>query len=88
VIDKFHYLKLGLSIVLMFIGAKMLVTALHFHIPVTVSLLVVAGVLGGSVVASLIWPKALEEHKEVTHDPLDASDDSGLPPIPPENPRG
>jgi len=88
VIDKFHYLKLGLSIVLMFIGAKMLVTALHFHIPVTVSLGVVAGVLGFSVVASLIWPKALEAHKEVTHDPLDPSDDPPGPIIPPENPRG
>jgi tellurite resistance protein TerC len=85
VIDKFHYLKLGLSIVLMFIGAKMLVTALHFHIPVTVSLGVVAGVLGLSVVASLMFPKKLEEHPEVTHDPLDPTDDAGVPPIaPPE----
>ncbi|NNC29128.1 TerC family protein [Longimicrobium terrae] len=75
VIDKFHYLKLGLSIVLVFIGAKMLVVALHVHIPVLVSLLVVAGVLGGSVVASLMFPKQLEEHDEVTHDPLDESDD-------------
>lgn len=75
VIDKFHYLKLGLSIVLVFIGAKMLVVALGVHIPVLVSLLVVAGVLGGSVVASLMFPKQLEEHDEVTHDPLDESDD-------------
>jgi hypothetical protein len=48
-----------------------------------VSLAVVAGVLGFSVVASLIWPKALEGHHEVTHDPLDPADDSGVPPIPP-----
>ena len=88
VIDKFHYLKLGLSVVLMFIGAKMLVTALHFHIPVAISLAVVAGVLGFSVVASLIWPKALEENQPVTHDPLDASDDPPGPIIRPEDPRG
>lgn len=75
VIDKFHYLKLGLSIVLIFIGAKMLVIALGVHVPVAISLLVVAGVLGGSVVASLMFPKQLEEHDEVTHDPLDESDD-------------
>lgn len=84
VIDKFHYLKLGLSIVLMFIGAKMLVTALHFHIPIGVSLGVVAGVLGLSVVASLMFPKELEEHQVVSHDPLDPADDSGQAPIPPE----
>jgi tellurite resistance protein TerC len=82
VIDKFHYLKLGLSVVLIFIGVKMLVTALHFHIPVAVSLLVVAGVLGGSVVASLMFPKQLQEHDEVSHDPLDESDDPPGPILP------
>ena len=55
--DKFHYLKLGLSLVLMFIGVKMLVER-FFPIPILVSLAVVAAVLTTSVVASLKWPKA------------------------------
>jgi tellurite resistance protein TerC len=75
VIDKFHYLKLGLSAVLVFIGAKMLATIWHIEVPTALSLGVVAGLLGLSVVASLMFPKAAKEHPQVTHDPLDESDD-------------
>lgn len=56
IMDKFAYLKLGLSLVLIFIGAKMLLE--HFiHIPIGASLGVVAAVLLASVVASLRWPR-------------------------------
>jgi tellurite resistance protein TerC len=55
VVDKFVYLKLGLSIVLIFIGAKMLLE--HFiHIPIVAALGVVGVVLGTSIVASMKWP--------------------------------
>ena len=84
VIDKFHYLKLGLSIVLVFIGAKMLASG-YIHVPTVISLLVVAGVLAGSVVLSLMFPKELEEHDEVSHDPLTAADDPVRPILPPED---
>jgi tellurite resistance protein TerC len=57
VVEKFHYLKMGLAIVLTFIGAKMLVVAVGIHIPIWVSLVFVAVVLLGSVVASLVWAK-------------------------------
>lgn len=57
VVDKFHYLKLGLSLVLMFIGAKMLVDH-FFPLPIVASLGVVAAILVTSVLASLRWPKA------------------------------
>ena len=56
VIDRFQYLKLGLSIVLVFIGAKMLAGLVHIHIDTFLSLLVVAAVLLGSVVLSLLRP--------------------------------
>ena len=78
VIEKFHYLKFGLGIVLSFIGVKMLLpiiskvvaagfSALGFasvaetvkklhDIPTGIALGIVALVLVGSVVASLIWP--------------------------------
>jgi len=56
VVDKFMYLKLGLSLVLIFIGAKMLLE--HFlHIPIVASLGVVAAVLATSILASLRWPR-------------------------------
>jgi tellurite resistance protein TerC len=56
VVDKFVYLKLGLSLVLIFIGGKMLME--HFvHIPTIGSLGVVGAVLGASILASLRWPR-------------------------------
>jgi tellurite resistance protein TerC len=54
VVEKFRYLRTGLAIVLTFIGVKMLLVAVGIHIPITFSLLFVALVLVGSVVASLL----------------------------------
>ncbi|MDP9201228.1 MAG: TerC family protein [Gemmatimonadota bacterium] len=56
VVDKFVYLKLGLSLVLIFIGSKMLLEP-FIHIPIVGSLGVVGAVLGASVLASLRWPR-------------------------------
>jgi tellurite resistance protein TerC len=75
IIDKFHYLKLGLSVVLVFVGSKMLLTYFDYHIPIGVSLGVVGATLAGSVAASLLFPREAQEHAPVTHDPLDPSDD-------------
>jgi tellurite resistance protein TerC len=52
----FHYLNYGLSVVLMFIGAKMLLPE-RYHVPTWAALAVVAGVLGLSVLASVLFPK-------------------------------
>jgi tellurite resistance protein TerC len=57
--EVFHYLHYGLSVVLMFIGAKMLVSN-YYQIPTGVALAVVGGVLMISVLASLVFP-----HKSV-----------------------
>jgi len=65
VVEKFQYLKMGLAIVLTFIGAKMLVTAVGIHIPIKASLAFVGIVLLGSVAASLIWPKHSETGIEI-----------------------
>jgi tellurite resistance protein TerC len=56
IVDRFHYLQVGLSLVLIFIGGKMLAEDL-VHIPVTVSLAVVVTILALSVAASLRWPE-------------------------------
>jgi len=53
--DRFHRLKTGLAVVLAFVGVKMCIAKV-VHIPVQYSLLVIAAVLAGSVVASLAWP--------------------------------
>jgi len=56
-IKLFKYLNYGLAVVLMFIGVKMLV-AVKYQIPTWVALLVIAAVLGLSIVASVVKPKA------------------------------
>jgi len=50
--DRFRYLKQGLAVLLVFIGVKMLVSGV-VHVPVTVSLAVMAAVVAGAVGASL-----------------------------------
>ena len=55
VMGKFRYLKVGLGIVLLFVGVKMVISE-WVHIPIELSLLVIAGVLGGSVLLSWLRP--------------------------------
>jgi tellurite resistance protein TerC len=96
VVEKFHYLKLGLAIVLTFIGVKMLLPLLSWaltslfnrmgattlaeyashgnHIPIGIALGVVAIILIGSVIASLIWTKHAERDIDV-----DLPEDFGRP---------
>jgi tellurite resistance protein TerC len=52
-IAKFHFLRYGLSAVLSFVGVKMLLSN-KFHIPIGISLGVIAGLLLASVLAS-VW---------------------------------
>jgi tellurite resistance protein TerC len=58
VIDKFYYLKLGLSVVLTFVGVKMVI-AEFYKIPIGVSLGVIATILTIAVVASLLRTQRL-----------------------------
>lgn len=57
VMDKFHYLKIGLGVVLAFVGVKMLLGHTEWKIDTPISLGVIVTVLTASVVASIIWPK-------------------------------
>jgi tellurite resistance protein TerC len=59
IIDKFHYLKVGLALLLAFIGLKMLAAKYVDQIGLTTgrSLLIILGILVISVVASLVFPK-------------------------------
>jgi tellurite resistance protein TerC len=55
IMPLFHYLQYGLSFILVFVGAKMLL-ADWYKIPVWAALVVIAGTLALSVLASLLWP--------------------------------
>ncbi len=63
VIDKFHLLKYGLATVLVFVGLKMvyLNDAFGGKFPISYSLGFILGVIGLSIVASLIFPKTSKE---------------------------
>ncbi len=64
-IEKFHYLSLALSAILVFIGVKMLISE-FVHIPIAVSLGVIAGLLTIAIVASLIRAARLDKEALVT----------------------
>ena len=65
VVDKFYYLKLGLSVVLVFVGIKMVIVDLY-KIPVGLSLGVIASILAISVIASLWRTRRLLRLEEST----------------------
>ncbi|MGD0016048.1 MAG: TerC family protein [Verrucomicrobiia bacterium] len=58
--ELFHHLRFGLSAVLVFIGAKMLLSR-WCEIPVGIALPVVAGLLALSIIASFVWPKKMND---------------------------
>jgi tellurite resistance protein TerC len=82
VIDMFRYLNYGLSAVLVFVGIKMLLPE-SIHLPDWASLAIIALLLGGSIVASII-AKKLEgpSHAESATKP----ENPALPPTTGEEP--
>ena len=64
-IEYFRYLKYGLSLVLMFIGAKMLLPK-SVPIPTTVSLVIVVGIIVAAMGVSVVvgwWERRTERSK-------------------------
>jgi tellurite resistance protein TerC len=72
VVDKFHYLKLGLATILTFVGVKMVLADI-FHIPIAASLLVIVSILVVAIVASLIRTRRLQRQ---TNNDIGAKNDS------------
>jgi tellurite resistance protein TerC len=62
-VDKFHMLKYGLAVVLVFVGLKMVWLNNLFggKFPITLSLGIIASVIAASVALSLAFPKAQPE---------------------------
>ncbi len=67
VVEKFSYLKVGLSAVLVFVGAKMALVDV-VKVPPALSLGVITLLLGGSIVASLLKARA-QERADLAVDP-------------------
>lgn len=65
VLDKFYLLQKGLSVVLIFIGAKMLAEIFHLEIPIFLSFGIILGSLTFAIVFSLIFPKRDKENHEI-----------------------
>lgn len=60
IMPMFRYLKYALALILAFVGTKMLLADVY-HVPITVSLAVIFGLLAGAVVASLVLPSPQPE---------------------------
>lgn len=70
VVDKLRYLKIGLAVLLLFIGLKML---FHHYLEdigfkTTHSLLIIVGILGVSIIASLLNPVKVKQ-RNLHYDP-------------------
>lgn len=65
--DKFYYLKFGLSVILTFVGIKMVMIDIY-KIPIGLSLAVIAGVLVVAVVASLWQGQRLARQRPAVTD--------------------
>ena len=71
-IEYFRYLKFGLSLVLVFVGLKMVLEIVHVEIPTKLSLVIVAGIIVLSILASVLMVKRAAPHegkKEVGESP-------------------
>jgi tellurite resistance protein TerC len=76
IMRMFHYLQYGLSVILAFVGVKMLASE-FYKVPVHIALAVIATVLALSILASVIWPPKDEpgsEEKNINKDIKDNQD--------------
>lgn len=74
IIDKFRFLKVGLSVLLTFIGLKMIFhhQLVDWGFETSHSLLIIVAILGLSILFSLLFPKQ-EKERKLKYDPEDES---------------
>ncbi len=63
IIEKFYLLQKGLSFILIFIGAKMLLEIVHIEIDITLSFMIIIFTLAASIIMSLIVPQKSKEEE-------------------------
>ena len=77
-IHRSVYLKAGLALVLIWVGVKMLLKIDVYYIPTTISLAVVATIIGTSIGLSLLKTRGEERHApEVERGPFRVRDEDG-----------
>jgi tellurite resistance protein TerC len=74
VMSKFYYLKFGLSVVLSFVGVKMVLSDIY-HVPIGLSLAVIAFVLATALIASIVRARHLtamsvKSEKQMREEPV------------------
>lgn len=82
IMEMFVYLKVGLSFVLVFVGAKMMLVDIY-KVPIGVSLGVIGGMLALSIIASWIFPPKSSHPAPAPRRPYGATE-----PNPPETDAG
>ncbi len=60
VVKRFHYIHYGLAAILVFVGVKMLVSD-FYKLPSAAALAAVAAILSLSMIASVLWPRRLQD---------------------------
>ena len=81
IMRRFRYLSLGLAVVLVFVGVKMLLSDLY-HVPSILSLAIVAAILVAAVVASLLRERATDDNSDGepgAHAGASAAEETRLP---------
>jgi tellurite resistance protein TerC len=61
IMDRFYLLQKGVSLILIFIGAKLALDMLGFELPTYVSFSVILFFLGASILASMVKPQSKEQ---------------------------
>ncbi len=64
IIDRFYLLQKGLSIILIFIGVKMLLEIFSIHVPISLSFTVIIVTLALSIIMSIIIPRKPADEQE------------------------
>ena len=67
IIDKFYLLQRGLSLILIFIGGKMLLEIFNIHVSTSVSFIVIISTLTGSIIMSLLIPEKKAKKPSPNH---------------------
>lgn len=69
IMKLFHFLHYGLSLILLFVGAKIVLSSVY-HLDIRIALGVVAIILTGSVLLSIVFPQksSVPEHDSHEHD--------------------
>lgn len=83
VIEKFHYLKIALSIILSYVGVKMLLSDIY-PLPTLLSLAIIASVLLIAVIASVLRARILEKRASIEEKDTEEDTEIGNVATPPK----